>query len=239
MHALVLFPFTLLFNPIFRCVLDPVAVLHVVEPRPDVLVAIRQSHGALAVLEPAREIPLIDAPICVLKSTFAFKDVFSKLTLVGTLTFSKEVSSPAGKFTVVEFSIIIGAVLPLVAAMPDLLSLKELAFEADLSVVPGLHAVAMLLVVLPLPITCPALRVNNAAVSVGHVVDPVTLINVTIGLDHAPAALHFVIAELADVLGSVRELEDPKAVHNFFASDLAPLSLILLSILIANASFAL
>ena len=106
-HTLSFFPLALLFHSIFGCVLDTKSMLLVVDPSADVLVPVGQSHGALAILEPTREVAVVNTPIGKLKSSLAFKDVVAELTLVCSLTLGEEVNAVARELAIVELAIVV------------------------------------------------------------------------------------------------------------------------------------
>ena len=82
-------------------------MLLVVDPSADVLVPVGQSHGALAILEPTREVAVVNTPIGKLKSSLAFKDVVAELTLVCSLTLGEEVNAVARELAIVELAIVV------------------------------------------------------------------------------------------------------------------------------------
>jgi hypothetical protein len=66
-------------------------VLHVVRPLPNVLVAVRENHRALAVFLTGPEVTLVPSAIFIGQLALTFKDVAHKLTLISLFTLSKEV----------------------------------------------------------------------------------------------------------------------------------------------------
>lgn len=115
---------------------------------------------------------------------------------MGQLTFTLE-------HAVYKVTLVVRAVLPLVAALPVFLARDIVALELDFALVPGLTSVTVLQIVRPFTFVSGALRVYKRAVAVGHAVLPLTLVGVAVSLGHAALASHLIVLELAFITGSI------------------------------------
>jgi len=150
--ALVVVPLTLLLCSILRAVPNTNALLHVVLPCADVLVPICVVHRALAVLRSVFEIAIESVTVSERKFALALEVVVVKLTFVSFVTVCEKVNAAPREHSILEVAIIVGSVRPLILTTSDLLSLMEVASVLDAAIVPGLFAVAVLLIIDPLAV---------------------------------------------------------------------------------------
>lgn len=75
----------LLANPILGAVVDSNAVLDVVGPLPDVFVAVREDHSALALALARLELALVDTAVGEGQFTLSVEEVVLELALVSAL----------------------------------------------------------------------------------------------------------------------------------------------------------
>lgn len=183
--------------------MDADAVLQVVAPRANVLVSIFEHHSALAVLVALVEIARVVASVFEREFTLALENTLFQVAFVGLLLLGEVVYAVSVEKPISEVALVVAAVGPVVATAPMHLALVELAAEPDLAEFPGLLAEAILKVVDPLALGSAPLLVDKAAVAVGHVVLPVALVDVSVGLGHAALALHFVVHKLANVARAI------------------------------------
>lgn len=157
MGALVVVPLTLLLCSVFCTVPNTNALLHIVLPCSNVFVPVCVVHRALAVLCAVFEIAIEGVTVAIRKFALALEVVVVKFTFVGLVTVCEKVNSPPREHSILEVAIIVGSVRPLVLATSNLLSLVEVASVLDTAIVPGLFAVAVLLIIDPLAVGSTAL----------------------------------------------------------------------------------
>ena len=103
------------------------------------------------------EIAIEGVTVAIRKFALALEVVVVKFTFVGLVTVCEKVNSPPREHSILEVAIIVGSVRPLVLATSNLLSLVEVASVLDTAIVPGLFAVAVLLIIDPLAVGSTAL----------------------------------------------------------------------------------
>ena len=96
-RSLVLAPLALLFDAVLGREPDTDAVLLVVLPLADVLVAIGQDHSAVAVFLASSEVAFVHAPILIGQLALALKQVLGEGAFVGALRFGKVVHAYSNK----------------------------------------------------------------------------------------------------------------------------------------------
>lgn len=191
--AFVVVPFALLLGGVLCAVPDSDSLLHVVLPGADVLVPVCVAHRALPVLQPVVEVPVVHIPVPVRQLALALEVVVVEVSFVGLVAVGEEVDAVPREHSIFEVSLVVGAVRPLVSAAADLLPLVEVASVLNAAVVPGLLALAVLLVVDPLAVGGAPLQVDDAPISIRHVIFPVALVHVPVLLCHAAAPTHFAL----------------------------------------------
>lgn len=197
-------------------------MLHIVFPRANVLVAISEYHSPLAALEALLEITGVLPTVLVGKLAFAFKGSFIQVPLVGLLLLSEVVNAIPVEETVRKITLEVGAVRPLIATAAMHLSVHKLATKLDLPEFPRLFAKTLLKIVDPLALGGASLRVDETAVAVSHVVLPVALVDVAIGLRHAAPPAHFIVYELTNVRSSIFPSEHAYSVTHELAINHSP-----------------
>lgn len=88
-------PLPLLLHSGFGFELDSDAVLLVVGPLADVLVAVREGHSAIAIFLSLLEVADVGPPILVGEPSLSFEEVLRKGTLVGSLSLREVVHALA------------------------------------------------------------------------------------------------------------------------------------------------
>ena len=96
-RSLVLAPLALLFDAVLGREPDADAVLLVVLPLADVLVAIGQDHSAVAVFLASSEVAFVHAPILIGQLALSFKQVLGEGAFVSALRFGKVVHAYSNK----------------------------------------------------------------------------------------------------------------------------------------------
>lgn len=127
---------------------------------------------------------------------------------------------------VLEQAFVERSIGPFVLTFAFLAPLYVVAFKFNLACAPGLLAEAVLKVIYPLSLIGRTLSVNKYSHTVGHVVLPLSLIDIAVGLGHLPSALHFVDFELTLVIRTIRPFNFAKAVFDCLSINESPLSLI-------------
>lgn len=149
-RAFVVSPLALFLSAIFRRVPHADAMLHIVLPLADVLIAVRVHHCAVAVFLALLKVTLIDTAIFVGQFSLSFKQVLGKVSFISPFRLRKVVDTMALEDAVLKFAFVEAAVGPLVPAASVFLALVVLAFELYAATFPSLLTEAVLVVVHPL-----------------------------------------------------------------------------------------
>jgi len=200
LFTLAIFPLPLFLRAVLCVEEDTNSMLHVVFPTAHILIAIRENHSALAVFLVGLEVASINSAVLEGQLALAFKLVLHKVTLVSPLTLGCVVNSVAIKLTVLKHAFVERPVGPIVLAFSLLAPLNVVAFKFYFSLAPGLFAEAVLKVIYPIPFISRALSVNKYSYAVGHVVLPLSLVDITVCLGHLSSALHLIFFELTLVI---------------------------------------
>jgi hypothetical protein len=72
----------------------------------------------------------------------------------------------------------------------------------------------MLEIVYPLSVRCWTFMIYETAVTVSHIVSPLTLVYIAVSLCHPTSATHFVVFKLTYVHWTFWPLQDPKSIHH-------------------------
>ena len=172
-------PFALAKGASSNVYFDSLSMLLISIPLADVLGLAPVSLCAEAVLKPLNKLALVSLVLIV--PYFSADTVhvgISELTRVGHVTVSKEVGSLAFKHAVYEVSVVVAAIGPLKMSVTILFGALKLTYVGG-TVCPGLFAVAILLIVHPIPLVPVASRVREHSVPICAVISPLALVDIS------------------------------------------------------------
>lgn len=159
-------------------------MLEVVFPIANIPIAISKVLGAFTMHFSCLKITFIPRLIRPDHDTFAIHVVIFEFTLIELARISKVVLAVPVKLAVNKVSFIV-APLELKSAIARLFSFYELASILDFIIVPALAAVAMLLVIEPLPLVHRAISVDEDAVAIRLSSPPLPLVDVVVRVSHS------------------------------------------------------
>ena len=97
------------------------------------------------------------------------------------------------------------------SALAHFVTLYEIAGKANFVIVPGLGAVAVLLIILPLTFIHASISVHKNAHAIGLAISPVALVYVPVGMHHPTLAIELLVQSHAMVHGAIRKVNDADA----------------------------
>lgn len=157
----------------------------VIFPLSYVLVTVRENHGTISIFLTGFEVSVVAAPILIGQLALTFEQVLGEVSFVCTLGLGKVVDTLSLEDAIYKVTFIEAAIGPFVASTTVFLALEVLAIELDLSLLPSFLSEAVLMVVHPISFISGALRVDESSATIGHTISPLSLINATVGLNHA------------------------------------------------------
>jgi len=171
------------------------------------------------------------------KHALSFKLVFVEFAFVLLLALSEVVHTATLELAVDELAFVVRSVLPVVSSLAVLLSGNVFAIELDLALLPGLVTNAVLQVIEPVTLVGGSLGVDEHTFAVGHVKAPLSLVNISVGLGHLALATHAVVLELALVLRAIGPGHHAEAVLDHSSINKSPLAGVLLALLAVAGIF--
>lgn len=174
-------------------------MLLIILPSSNILVTVCKDHSALTTLQSSFEVTSVALAVLVSELAFAFEYIFFKVTLVSSFKICEVVHTVTGEHTVIEVTIVVAAIGPLIATLTYFLAFHVLTTEFDLSELPSFFTKSMLVVVNPLTVTYTTLSVYKASIAIEHIVFPITLVDAAICFRDATLSASLVVLELADI----------------------------------------
>ena len=201
-------------------------MLLIILPGSNILVAVCEDHSALATLQSTFEVSSVALAVLVGELAFALEYILFEVALVCSFEICEVVHTVPREHTVIEVTVVVAAIGPLVATLAYFLAFHVLATELDLSKLPSFFSKSMLVVVDPLAITNATLCVNEAPIAIEHIVFPIALIDAAIGFSDTTLATSFVVLELADIARTISPCKHAYSVHNLLSINFAPIDLL-------------
>ena len=194
-------------------------MLLILNPGPPILFLIRIGHGACAVFAAPFELSSVHLAIFFIDlSSKAFHISVAKLSCVGFSEVGEVVGALTIKDTISEITFVIAAICPFIAPLAALFTVSEVACVFRLVRVPGLYALTVLAVILPLTFIHVSIEIRKGAPSIGFVVQPVAFVHVACWVDEPTVALALALHPHALIHRTICILYRTQAVLYYFTS---------------------
>ena len=165
-------------------------MLLILDPRSPILFLIRILHGACAMFAAPFELSSVHLAIFFIDfSSKTFHISVAKLSCVGFFEVGEVVGALTIKDTISEVALVIATIGPFIAPFAALFTVSEVACVFRFVRVPGLNALTVLAVILPLTFIHVSIEIRKGPPSIGFVVKPVTFVHVASWVDEPAIAL--------------------------------------------------
>jgi hypothetical protein len=160
-------------------------MLFIVSPTSNVLCAIRPLESAFTVFFAILKVSFILAAISPCFNSSSLDIAHSELSLIPFIQISKVVFSMTLEYSIYKVTFIKTSIFPFKSALSTLFTLIELTYVFSFSIIPAFFALPMLQIIHPISRVFGSVSVDESALSMSHIVFPLSLVNITVCMCHS------------------------------------------------------